>query len=425
MLIFSFMKQKKQIIIFTDIDGSLLNRDTFRFDEIEDYFRKLVSKGIKIIPNSSKTEAELLDFNKEYNLNLSFIAENGSSIHRLNLIHKNLPEKVSLGRSTDQIYGIYNENIPYHLKDKITFISRLNSKEQQEIFGLPSYKIKIALERNHSLPIQFNGTESEKNEFINIMTDSGLTIQTGGRIMNICDKTNKSKAMLKTIELIKGEMNDEIITIGVGDNHNDIEMLKNSDYACLVKNDNFDSSLVNIENLIKSSEPSPLGWADVIKTAIQKITFILKLKSKEQKEIFGLPLNKMLLAIKRDHSIPIQFNGTESEKNEFFNIINESGLTIQTGGRIMNICDNTNKSKAMVKTIQLIKDEMNNEIITIGVGDNQNDIEMLKKSDYACLVKNDNFDSSLIDIDNLIKSPQLSPLGWADVIKTAIQKIES
>ena len=89
--------------------------------------------------------------------------------------------------------------------------------------------------------------------------------------MNICDNTNKSKAMCKTIELIKDEMNDEIITIGVGDNQNDIDMLKQSDYACLVKNNNFDSSLVNIDNLIKSTEPSPKGWADVIKTAIQKI----------------------------------------------------------------------------------------------------------------------------------------------------------
>ena len=58
------MKQKKQIIIFSDLDGSLLNKNTFRFDEIEDYFRELVSKDIKIIPNTSKTEAELLDFNK-------------------------------------------------------------------------------------------------------------------------------------------------------------------------------------------------------------------------------------------------------------------------------------------------------------------------------------------------------------------------
>ena len=76
---------------------------------------------------------------------------------------------------------------------------------------------------------------------------------------------------LKVIVDKNKELEDEIITIGVGDNQNDIEMLKNTNYACLVKNDNFDSSLINIDNLIKSTEPSPQGWADVIKMAIQKI----------------------------------------------------------------------------------------------------------------------------------------------------------
>ena len=265
------MKQKKQIIIFTDLDGSLLDKDTFRFDEIEDYFKELISKGIKIIPNSSKTENELLDFNKQYNLNLPFISENGSSIHGLNLIQKDLPNKVLISRPADQIYGIYNENIPPHLKDKITFILKLNSKELQEIFGLPLDKIELALKRNHSLPIQFNGNKIEKNEFIKIMNNAGLTVQTGGRLMNICDNVNKSKAIYKTLELIKKEIDDEIITIGVGDNQNDIDMLRHSNYACLVKNEDFDSSLINIDNLIKSTEPSPKGWADVIKTAIQKI----------------------------------------------------------------------------------------------------------------------------------------------------------
>ena len=89
--------------------------------------------------------------------------------------------------------------------------------------------------------------------------------------MNICDNVNKSKAMLKTLELINKEIDDEVITIGVGDNQNDIDMLRLSNYACLVKNEDFDSSLINIDNLIKSTEPSPKGWADVIKTAIQKI----------------------------------------------------------------------------------------------------------------------------------------------------------
>ena len=233
--------KKKQIVIFTDLDGTLLDKSTFKFDKIEKYFRELILKDIIIIPSSSKTEAELLDFNKQYNLNLSFIAENGSSIHRLDLIHKNLPEKILLSKPTDEIYKIYKQNITPHLKRKITFILNLKSKEQEEIFGLPLDKMTLAIKRNHSLPIIFN------------------------------DNVNKSKAMNKALQIITKKLDDKIITIGVGDNENDIEMIKQTNYPCLVKNDNFNSSLINIDNLIKSSEPSPRGWSDVIKTAIQKI----------------------------------------------------------------------------------------------------------------------------------------------------------
>ena len=260
-----------KIIIFTDLDGTLLHSETFEFENIRQYIKNLLSKNISIIPNSSKTKAELSNFNKQYHLNLSFIAENGSSIHRLNLINKNLPEKILLSKPTDEIYKIYKQNITTHLKKKITFILNLKSKEQEEIFGLSLEKMNLAVKRDHSIPIQFNGTEIEKNEFTKILKNSGLTIQTGGRIMNVCDNINKSIAMSEAIRLMKKELNDEIITIGVGDNENDIEMIKNADYSCLVKNENFDSSLINIDNLIKSDEPSPKGWSDVIKTALQKI----------------------------------------------------------------------------------------------------------------------------------------------------------
>ena len=263
--------RKKKILIFTDLDGSLLDKETFKFDVIKDYFKELVRNGIIIIPNSSKTEAELLDFNEQNNLDLSFIAENGSSIHRLNKIHQNLPEKIIISRTIDEIRNIYEENISLDFENKITHILELEREKQQKILGLPLDKIKLAIKRDHSIPIKFNGTESEKNEFTKILKNSGLTIQTGGRIMNVCDNVNKSKAMSKALQLIRKQFNDDIITIGVGDNENDIEMIKQTDYPCLVKNENFDSSLINIDNLIKSDEPSPKGWSDVIKSALQKI----------------------------------------------------------------------------------------------------------------------------------------------------------
>ena len=35
------MEQIFKVLIFTDLDGSLLDRDTFKFDEIKDYLKKL------------------------------------------------------------------------------------------------------------------------------------------------------------------------------------------------------------------------------------------------------------------------------------------------------------------------------------------------------------------------------------------------
>ena len=62
-----------------------------------------------------------------------------------------------------------------------------------------------------------------------------------------------------------------IKTIAVGDNYNDLDMLKKSDFPCLVFNDKFTLDEIPINNLITTNKPSPEGWADVIKMALVKI----------------------------------------------------------------------------------------------------------------------------------------------------------
>ena len=66
---------------------------------------------------------------------------------------------------------------------------------------------------------------------------------------------------------------DKIKTIAVGDNYNDLDMLKSCDIPCLVFNDQFIQEQINIDNLIFSNKPSPEGWADVIKTALAKLEY--------------------------------------------------------------------------------------------------------------------------------------------------------
>ena len=261
-----------KILIFTDLDGSLLHRDTFKFDLIKDYIVSLVDRGIIIIPNSSKTEKEIEKFNEELGVKLPYISENGSSIQGLNLINANFPNKIVLSREKEDLIKIFNDEVPEQLKDKCIQISKMNKKEQEKIFGQKDDNLKNALNRKYTLPFLFKGGKTEKNKLTKILSSSSLTLQEGGRVVNLCDNTNKVKSMNKVIKILK-KTEDKIQSIGVGDNYNDLEMLKNCDIPCLVFNDKFKLDQINIDNLIFSNKPSPEGWADVIKKALDKLNY--------------------------------------------------------------------------------------------------------------------------------------------------------
>ena len=265
------MENNFSIVIFTDLDGSLLDRETFNFFEIKEYLKELISKNIINIPNSSKTRKEILNFNNELGENLPIISENGSEIFGLNNINSNFPDKIVLSREKKEILEIFNKNIPTKLKNKCQFISNLDENKQSEIFGLEREKIKFALNRSYTIPILFNENKKDKEELINYVNLAGLTLQQGGRVINLCDKVSKAEAMKIAVKNIKKINNNKVKTIGVGDNFNDLEMLKASDIPCLVFNDNFKLDKININNCLVSKNSSPTGWAEVVKLALDKI----------------------------------------------------------------------------------------------------------------------------------------------------------
>ena len=120
------MEKAIKVLIFTDLDGSLLHRDTFKFDEIKDYLKQLKSKGIFIIPNTSKTEKEILQFNYELGSNLPFISENGAAINGLDLLNSDLPKELILSREKDDIFNIFKNIVPLNLQNKCKWLSEMN-----------------------------------------------------------------------------------------------------------------------------------------------------------------------------------------------------------------------------------------------------------------------------------------------------------
>jgi len=266
------LEKKFSLIIFTDLDGSLLHRETFKFDSIKDYIKDLINNEIIIIPNSSKTEKEIEKFNEELGVELPYISENGSLISGLNLINSNFPNKIILSREKEELLEIFNLKVPEKIKNKCLLISKLDKKKQEKIFGQKDDRLNDVLSRKYTLPFLFNGEKKDKNRLIKILNSNSLTLQEGGRVSNLCDNVNKVKSMNKVIKILKKTKN-KIKTIAVGDNYNDLDMLKNCDIPCLVFNDQFKLDQINIDNLIFSNKPSPEGWADVIKMALAKLNY--------------------------------------------------------------------------------------------------------------------------------------------------------
>lgn len=264
------MNKNYKILIFTDLDGSLLHRDTFKFDEIKDYLKQLISKGIFIIPNTSKTEKEILEFNNELGSSLPYISENGSAIDGLDLLNSNLPKELILSREKDSLIKIFEKSVPVNLQNKCKWLSEMDKKKQSLIFGLEDDKLKMALDRKYTIPFLFEGSKSERNELSKIVKNKGLALQEGGRVINLTDKVNKAKALQVFVRFFK-KNNKNVKTIAVGDNYNDLDMLKTSEFPCLVFNDKFKLDEIPIKNLITTNKQSPEGWADVIKKALVKV----------------------------------------------------------------------------------------------------------------------------------------------------------
>ena len=170
------------VMIFTDLDGSLLNHNNFDFKKIKSFILQCLSIGIKIIPNSSKTKNEIDFFCKQLGERLPYIVENGSAIHNLDIVNSDFKEvnnSLIFSRTVEEILEILMKEVPKHLIDKCSFIKDMNRKMQKQILGLSEEFIPLALNRDYSIPFTFNASDQIINEFKLILERSDLKLHEG------------------------------------------------------------------------------------------------------------------------------------------------------------------------------------------------------------------------------------------------------
>ena len=269
-----------QILIFTDLDGSLLNHNNFEFREIKNFILNCIKNGIKIIPNTSKTKSEIEVFLDQLGQNLPFVVENGAAIHNLDLVHRKFKFKnnsLIFSRSVNEILELFEKRIPIELKKRCSFLKDMSSIEQMKILGLNKKYLPFALNREYSMPLVFDGSKELVNKFTVLLKKIGMKLHEGGRIYNICDDCSKGKAMTTLIEKLKNDFNFKSYTIVIGDSPNDISMLNVSDQPCIIPLPNRNNLFhLKDQNIIRATQSAPQGWEEVVRASLKKINFELE-----------------------------------------------------------------------------------------------------------------------------------------------------
>ena len=124
---------------------------------------------------------------------------------------------------------------------------------------------------------------------------------------------------------------------------------------------------------------------------------------------------EVAFAKKREYSEAFIFFGNKSDLILLENYIKDSGLNLIKGGRFFHLSGNSDKGKA-VKILSDLYKEINPEILTIGIGDSQNDFPMLKIVDIPFLVAKYDNSYEEIEIQGLRLAKGIGPVGWNEAI---------
>ena len=261
------------LLIFTDLDGTLLDHHSYSFKGAEEALQRLRQHSIPIILTSSKTRAELLILQNKLGLNEPFISENGGGI----FIPSDyaLPDIGALEKWGDHHGKQFGRPYSYirtvfesvRSKYNLRGFGDMTVEEIMELSGLLKADALLARQRDFSEPFRFLA-EPRLQELKEEVADHGLTVTRGGRFYHIMAAgQDKGLAVAETTRLFQAGCPERIVTIGLGDAENDYLMLKVVDIRVLIPKPDGSYENLDLPNLRKPPYPGSKGWGAAI-TAI-------------------------------------------------------------------------------------------------------------------------------------------------------------
>jgi mannosyl-3-phosphoglycerate phosphatase len=261
-------------ILFTDLDGCLLDSDTYSLDEARPMLDALRSEHIPVVLVSGKTRAEIEPLRERLGHHDPFIVENGAAVY-VPLETFDFPPERSRCRTS---YRVIELGTPYALlRDVLRQIEDmvgtplrgfgdLSVDEIMATTGLSREDALRAMFREFDEPFLVNGPPKLIEEICRQIVARGLNWTRGGRFFHLMGNNDKGRAAEILLRCYKRqerlrEQPDDLESIGIGESLNDLPILLMVDHPVLVqKPDGSYDPDINLPNLIRAPGIGPAGW---------------------------------------------------------------------------------------------------------------------------------------------------------------------
>jgi mannosyl-3-phosphoglycerate phosphatase len=265
----------KKIIIFTDLDETLLERRSYSFEKALPALALLRERDIPLVICSSKTRPEIDSYRKKLKNAHPFIAENGGGLYVPKGYFEDMGDyaafesggcnAIILGARyaelREALLGLRSEG--FDLKG----FGDMSVGEISALTGLKREEAALAREREFDEAFVFRGDALKLRTAIR---KKGLNM-TEGRLFHLMGDSDKGKAVDILKELYKIKYRDPVFA-ALGDSPTDTPMLRNVDYPVLVKKDDgrYDEH-VSAPNLIRAEGIGPEGWNRAVVELVNKL----------------------------------------------------------------------------------------------------------------------------------------------------------
>jgi len=270
-----------QLLIFTDLDGTLLDHDSYAWQPAATALSRLAELEIPLILNTSKTARELLALRQDLDNQHPYIVENGGAIC--------IPGGYfPTGSTTSEADSV---EIKYFGQRYDLVLQTLRTLRQQKRYpfagfadfgidgickhtGLDRQAAEQASQRLGSEPLLWQGGEAQLQAFRRDLAEAGLQLVKGGRFLHVMGNCDKGRAMQwLTGRFRKGDPGRPLLTVALGDGNNDLPMLSCADIAVVIKPKHGPAlQLEQHDKVIYPEAPGPAGWQQALDQILDRMT---------------------------------------------------------------------------------------------------------------------------------------------------------